>query len=167
MDAYSQIILYFIALLLRLVSAAMPENAISISIPVLGIQSSIVEFPLNGVSWDISTWETRVGHLEGTAWFHEMGNIVLGGHSEMPDLSAGIFAELDQLKIGDTILINLGIENRRYIVTSVTSTSASDLTPLYPTSGERLTLITCDTLTYNRTARTYAKRVVVTTERVS
>lgn len=165
MDAYSQAVLYFITLLLRFALTLMPEYPISISIPAMGIQSAVIEFPLNGESWDIHRWEMRVGHLQGTAWFDQPGNIVLGGHSQMPDLSAGIFAELDKLQTGDRITIHLGIEQREYIVASVSSSWANDLTPLYPTRGERLTLITCDTLTYNRTTRTYAKRVVVIAER--
>jgi LPXTG-site transpeptidase (sortase) family protein len=84
----------------------------------------------------------------------------------MPDLSDGIFAELDQLQVGDPIIVNMGVEERRYVVTGVTSIGAHDLTPLYPTSGERLTLITCDTLTYNRHIQAYTKRVVVTADRL-
>jgi LPXTG-site transpeptidase (sortase) family protein len=167
MNAYSQVIVYLIALLVRFFSASLPENPVAISIPTLGVQSIIREFPLNGVSWDIHSWERRVGHLQGTAWFGEAGNIALGGHSQMPDLSAGIFAELDQLQVGDAIIINLGAEERRYVVTGVTTSSANDLTPLYPTYDERLTLITCDTLTYNRKTQSYMRRVIVTAERNS
>lgn len=165
LDISTQVILYLIALALRFVSITMPESPIRILIPALGVQSPVVEFPLNGESWDIHPWERRVGHLQGTSGFDESGNIALGGHSQMPDLSAGIFAQLDQLQIGDSIFIDLGTEQRRYIVTSVTNTAATDLTPLYPTPDDRLTLITCDTLSYNRSTRSYARRVVVTAER--
>ena len=166
MDAYFRLFLTLITLMMHFISVLVPEDAISISIPALNIQSPIREFHLNGTSWDIDRWERGVGHLQGTAWFDAPGNIALGGHSEMPDLSRGIFAELDQLEIGDLIVIHFGLEERHYAVTSITNVAQDDLTPLYPTSSERLTLITCDTLTYNRRIHAYAKRVVVIAERL-
>src|SRR5262245_59524718 len=111
-------------------------EGVSLSIPGLQIESHIIEFPLNGSGWDIDPWESAVGHLEGTAWFDESGNIALGGHSTLPDFSAGVFIALDQVAIGETIIVRVNGEERQYSVSGITHVTPDDLSVLYPTATE-------------------------------
>jgi sortase A len=141
------------------------EPTATISIPAINVQSRVVEiyvkaFADGSVSWDTSALQSSIGHLEGTAWFGESGNTVLGGHSELSNRRASVFASLDQLQIGDVILVDYSSAQRRYSVTGKSQVETDDLSPVYPTPQEQLTLITCDTSSFVGND-TYAKRLIV------
>lgn len=133
-----------------------------IIIPDLKLVQPFVEFPLGYPSWDISPWETQLGHLEGTATFDAPGNVVLAAHSEMPDGSDGLFVGLDQLRVGAFILVKQADTLRYYRVVKIRLVPPEDLSLIYPSLDSRLTLITCDVGSYNPAEKTYGKRVVVT-----
>ncbi len=155
------------AVLLYLAPAAYAYEGVTVSIPSLNINSGIARFPLNGISWTIRPWEQGIGHLEGTGWFNEGGNIALAGHSVMPDNSPGIFAQLHLMNLGDEIVVEAGDGQRSYTVTNIVNTPINDLTVLYPTGGERLTLVTCDANSYDRQSNSYLRRIVVIAERTA
>ncbi len=136
----------------------------TIFIPSLGIYQPVVETYLDGVSWDVSQLGNNVGHLEGTAWFNRPGNIALSGHVELADGRRGIFADLEKVKIGDIIELQQDDEVRRYAVAEVSTVAPDDLTPLYPSDIEKVTLITCGG--YDFLADSYQYRVVVVAIRV-
>lgn len=136
-----------------------------ISIPVLAVNAPIIPVFLDGTSWDVTGLGRDVGHLQGTAWFDEPGNVVLSGHVELRDGNAGAFRYLEEIEAGARILVNFRGEERVYIVLETYKVEPDDLTPLYPTSDDRLTLITCGD--YNFFANSYQTRVVVVAERVS
>lgn len=160
--------LALVAILLTLTALSTPAAAVDstrLSIPVLNVDNAVAQFPLNGASWNIDPWFSGVGHLQGTGWFDQGGNIAIGGHSWMPDHTPGIFVALHTLQPGDTITVSYGGSERQYTVSSVTSVAIDDLSVLYPTSGERLTLITCDGASYDRSSNLYQRRVIVVAER--
>lgn len=162
------------ALLLVLFVAALPalaqERSGTLSIPAAGIEAPIVpiylrQFGDGSITWDTSTLNMSVGHLDGTAWFGEGGNIVLGGHSELARGQADIFYNLDQVQVGHEIIVNVNGSEIRYTVTRVYTVSLNDLTPIYPTSGETLTLITCDLRSFEASSGVYHNRIVVVAQR--
>jgi LPXTG-site transpeptidase (sortase) family protein len=137
----------------------------SIFIPAAGIFAPVIRVYLDGVSWNVDNLGTNVGHLEGTAWMGSgTGNIVLSGHVEMRDGSAGVFASIDDLNAGDLIVLTEGTEARNYAVTEVYTVAPDDLSPVYPSTTDRLTLITCDGYDFLRNA--YTERVIVVAERI-
>ncbi len=144
-------------------AAASPETRISI--PALNVDAAVGRFPLNGVSWTIDPWFTGLGHLQGTGWFDRGGNIAVGGHSYMPDRTPGIFVALHTLRPGDIVTVSYSGETRQYTVADVRSVAVNDLSVLYPVSGERLTLITCDGASYDPNSNLYHRRVIVVAER--
>lgn len=152
-------------ILTTLSAPAVASESTRISIPALNVNNAVARFPLNGVSWNIDPWFTGVGHLEGTGWFDQGGNIAIGGHSWMPDRTPGIFVALHTLKPGDTITVSHAGGDRQYTVTRVTSVPVNDLSVLYPVSGEQLTLITCDGASYDPNSNLYHRRVIVVAER--
>jgi len=160
-------LLLLVLLLIVPVTTAQAQDGPVITITALNVSSGVGVFPLNGYSWDIDPWYTGIGHLQGTAWFDTPGNIALGGHSWMPDQTPGIFVALHRLQVGDSIIVTVGGQERHYAVPSVGSVSLNDLTVLYPTSHERLTLITCDAASYDEDSNMYYRRVVVTADRIS
>jgi LPXTG-site transpeptidase (sortase) family protein len=125
----------------------------------------VIESYLSGTTWDVTDLGRYVGHLQGTAWIDRPGNIVLAGHVEMADGRQGIFANIEELAIGDPIYLAQENEERVYQVTQLFTTGPEDLTVLRPSGNERLTLITCSN--YDFFQDTYLDRVVVIAERIA
>lgn len=138
----------------------------SLFIPSAGILAPITQVYLDGTSWDVTRLGTNVGHLQGTAWLDDgPGNIVLSGHVELSDGRQGVFAGLRNLQIGQPIILTRDGEERRYMIVDIKEVEPDDLTPLYPTNFERLTLITCGN--YDFFSDEYEIRIVVIADRLS
>lgn len=144
------------------------EFDVTISIPSIEVEAPVVTlfiraFPDGQVTWDTSTITSEVGYLDGLPWFGEGGNVVLGGHSELVGREPSVFYELDEVELGDEIIVNDHDEEYVYIVTDIFEVEQYDLSILYPTNGEQLTLMTCDT--DSLVGGVYNRRVVVIAER--
>ena len=152
-----------ILLALWLLPAALAaQDAVTVTIPALHIESTLSEFRVAGSTWRISPWATGIGHLQGTGWFGNPGsNTVLAGHSQLALRRPGVFADLQTLQPGDEILVQLPDGTRRYLVAEVTNVSMYDVAVVYPSPEERLTLITCDAASYNPRDQLYQRRIVV------
>jgi LPXTG-site transpeptidase (sortase) family protein len=147
------------------ISTPQPPAPTTVFIPTVGIRTSIIEAYLDGVSWDVGQLGTNAGHLQGTAWLDRPGNVVLAGHAELADGRRGVFARVSEVNLGDPIFIRQGEDERHYIVRDVFMTTPDDLTVLYPTTDEQLTLITCDNYDFLQDA--YLQRMVVIAERIA
>jgi LPXTG-site transpeptidase (sortase) family protein len=134
-------------------------------IPNAGVNVAVVDTYLNGESWDVAQLGNNAGHLQGTAWIGKPGNIALAGHVELADGSAGIFAHLEQLAKGDDVILALGSAEQRYVVSEVKRVAPNDMTVLYPSPTDEITLITCNA--YDFLQNDYQQRVVVVAERVT
>ena len=137
----------------------------TIFIPSAGIYSDIVRVYLDGTSWDVSQLGKNIGHLQGTPWVGEPGNIVLSGHVELSDGSVGVFANLEEIHVNDFIIIQQDNQEWRYQVQSVGITEPTDLTPLFQTPENQLTLITCDRYDFFQDA--YLDRTIIIATQVS
>jgi len=154
-------------------AATLPEMlptqtpSILLTIPNANVTAPIIPIFLGeSGSWNVSQLGFNAGHLTGTAWLDQPGNIVLAGHVEMSDGSPGIFAHLDELQVGDVLFLFVSeSETRVYNVNAVRIVEPDDLSVLYPTTNDQLTLITCDD--YDFTTNTYLERLVVTSTRVT
>jgi LPXTG-site transpeptidase (sortase) family protein len=136
----------------------------SIYISRAGVVSNVIQAYLDGSSWDISQLRSNVGHLEGTAWVDQPGNVVLSGHVELSDGKPGIFAELNVIQINDLVRVQSNGKWHTYMVTEVYMTTPHNLEPLMPTPEDRLTLITCNS--YDFFTNAYLERVIVVAERM-
>lgn len=148
-------------------NALLPEipEGTSLFIPSAGIYAPIVQAYLDGSSWDVSRLGTNVGHLEGTAWFTQPGNVVLSGHVELSDGRQGVFSNLNDLQVNDIIVLNSNNQERRYVITNISSTTPDDLEPVMPTPEDRLTLITCGNYDFFQDA--YLERLIVVAAPIS
>jgi LPXTG-site transpeptidase (sortase) family protein len=144
--------------------SATPRPQATIFLPTAGITAPVIEVYLDGQSWDVKYLGQNAGHLQGTAWFGQPGNIVLAGHVEMPDGRAGIFAGVSKMNLGDPVILSLNDKQQRYSIAAINRVKPDDLSVLYPTENDRLTLITCDS--YDFLQNTYQDRVVVVADRV-
>lgn len=139
------------------------ENA-ALVIPNAGIVAPIVRVYLGETTWDVTQLGNNIGHLEGTRWIPENGNVVLSGHVELVDGRQGIFANLNELQVGDRVIITQDGEDFHYDVSSISNHEPTDLTPIYPSETNKLTLITCGT--YDFISDSYLERVVVVADQV-
>lgn len=142
-------------------AAPIPEP-LSLLIPSLAINAPVIDVYLVDGIWDVSVLGANVGHLQGTARVGEAGNVVLSGHVELRDGTKGVFGFLDQANIGDRIIVRRGNTQYQYVVTDVYVTTPDDLSPVYPTSTPRLTLITCGK--YDFFSNQYLERTIVVAE---
>lgn len=143
----------------------MPRADVELVVPAAGISAPIIQVFLDGSSWNVSQLGLNAGHLQGTAWLEAPGNIALAGHVEMRDGRQGIFANLRNLQTGDTAILTMEGVERRYEIREIRHVAPDDLSVLYPTQGERLTLITCDQFDFLQNV--YRERIVAIAERVA
>jgi LPXTG-site transpeptidase (sortase) family protein len=164
---------FFIAALLSITIAsgmlapALASDQPTITISRLNISRQIKEFPLANGTWTIDPWDKGIGHLEQTGWFDNPTNIVLAGHSVMPNGAPGVFANLNALVVGEEIVLFDGSADRRYQVNEIRIVPIEDVSVVMPTGHERLTLITCEISSYDEANQFYTRRLVVIADRVS
>ncbi|OGC45907.1 hypothetical protein A2V49_02540 [candidate division WWE3 bacterium RBG_19FT_COMBO_34_6] len=101
-----------------------------LSIPKLNIDSAKVE--TNAKTLDPST---ALGHYAGTSLPGEVGNSFIFGHSVLPWFFnpknyKTIFSTLDELEIGDEILVNFNNNKYKYIVESKEELNPKEVNPL-------------------------------------
>ena len=77
------------------------------------------------------------GHIDGTAPPNAIGNCALAGHRD------GSFAFLNDLRMGDDLILRTNSGSVRYEVQDMLVTDMRDVDLLQPTEDPRLTLITC------------------------
>jgi len=140
-------------------AAIRPAADATLFIPSVGVNAPVITAILRNSTWDVTELGTNVGYLQGTAWVSQPGNVVLSGHVEMSDGRTGVFASLDQIGIGDLVVITEEGQQHNYIVQEIFSVEPDDLSVVYPTPTDTLTLITCSD--YNFLQNTYDTRLVV------
>lgn len=143
-----------------------PADEPFLVIPSLGIRTAITTLPLDGGSWATDPDEPLPGHLQGTVWLDDVGNIVLSGHAGLSDGNLGIFHNLDTVELGDDIFLqDVGI-TKHYVVVSILSVSHHDVRPLFPTDFNQLTLLTCHELSSSTAQGNCDERLVIVADEV-
>lgn len=98
-------------------------------------------------SQTIATLQNGVVHYADTALPGQIGNTVIFGHSSdfpwSPGLYKNVFALLDQLVVGDLIVVPYTTQKFVYQVETTSVVRPSDLSVLKKTATPQLTLITC------------------------
>ena len=116
--------------------------------PAAGAALGRIDIPRLGVSAvvragsDARTLRLAVGHIPGTAYPGEAGNVGLAGHRDT------FFRKLRNIKTGDTIRIATGDGIYSYLVEETRIVNPSDVWVLDPVDHEVLTLVTCYPFTY-------------------
>jgi LPXTG-site transpeptidase (sortase) family protein len=132
---------------------------LTIKIPVLKVNTSIVGVSLKNGNWDVSWLQNKVGWLNGTAYPTWTGNSVLTAHSVYANGKSGAFSKLKDLNSGEYIFVyNLGYRYT-YQVVSNKFVQPDNITVLQHEDKAYLTLITCDT--YDEKTGTYLRRTAV------
>lgn len=124
----------------------------------------LIEIPRLGVSAPIATGDDEdtlaraVGHIPGTAYPGEPGNVGLAAHRD------GYFRPLEDIKLNDEILIKTMEGTHRYRVLWKQVVEPTEVPVLYPTDKPSLTLVTCYPFRYVGPA---PQRLIVRAQRVS
>lgn len=103
---------------------------------VLRISRLNLEAPVLDGTDDL-TLNRGVGHIEGTAYFGQNGNVGIAGHRD------GFFRGLKDIKVGDRIDLEESNRNETYVVDHLEIVDPSDVSVLRSESQAALTLVTC------------------------
>lgn len=129
-------------------------------IPAIGVDQEIVGVSQQNGTWDVAWLGDKVGYLYGTAFPTWEGNSVLTGHVYGADGLPGVFADLEDLKWGDRMIIRMGDEDYVYEVREVKIIPTSDNEFVFRHEEKAwLTLVTCKG--YDESAGVYQYRTVV------
>jgi sortase A len=112
-----------------LVNVAPPLGVLSI--PSLQLQVPVLE------GTDDLTLDRGVGHIAGTAWLSDGGNIGIAGHRD------GFFRVLKDIHVGDTIDLHSQQGSTHYLVDEIQIVPPDDVSVLEPRDKPSLTLVTC------------------------
>lgn len=147
------------AILNKNTQPAYDSTGISIEIPTLKVETSIVGVNLQNGSWDVSWLQNQIGWLNGTAYPTWDGNSVLTGHVVNADGKPGIFNKLKYLKAGEYIFVYDSGYRYTYQVVSNKTVRPNDISVLQHEERAYLTLLTCDN--YNIKSASYLNRIAV------
>ncbi len=134
-------------------------TSLTIQIPVLKVNASIVGVEAKQGNWDVSWLQDQVGWLNGTAYPTWKGNSVLTAHVVNADGKPGVFSKLKSLGVGEYIFVYSAGYRYTYKVVSNAVVQPNDASVMKHEDKSFLTLITCDT--YDEKTGTYLHRVVI------
>ncbi len=106
------------------------------AIAVLRIPTIDLEVAVLSGTDDV-TLNRAVGHIEGTAWPGQTGNVGLAGHRD------GFFRGLKDVGPGDPIELLTATTTESWIVDEIRIISPEEVEVLQPTEAPTLTLVTC------------------------
>lgn len=110
-----------------------------VSIPRIGVHTDVIEAGFSFGEWDVPRYGAAhywpVSAYPGTG-----GNTIIAGHVGYRDT---IFNYLPNVQVGDDVFVNVGGQDRRYIVREVLTLVPQDTWVMGQTDSEVLTLITC------------------------
>jgi LPXTG-site transpeptidase (sortase) family protein len=132
---------------------------VSIHIPTIGVNTSVVGIPLGEDGWDVTWLWNQVGYLDGTAFPGWSGNSVLTSHVYLPNGLPGPFVNLKQLRWGDRIIIESFGVHYLYEVRETALTDPYDHDFMRHEEDSWVTLVTCQG--YDERSDSYRWRRVV------
>ena len=138
-------------------AAAKPKERIQI--PSIGLDLQVVVARFSRGTWNFNRILRQAAYLDKRPQPGQGSNAVIAAHFELAQRRPGPFNKLGAVKPNDEVIVTHKGIQYRYVVQSVYQVDPSDLSPIYQTDGEVLTLITCDD--FNDKTRTYDKRLIV------
>ena len=108
---------------------------------ILRIAKLHLEVPVLEGTDDL-TLNRGVGHIRGTAFPGQQGNIGIAGHRD------SFFRELREISRGDTIELATPASSRFYVVDQIAITTPDNVSTLEPGPKPSLTLVTCYPFNY-------------------
>lgn len=117
------------------------EDKLKNVIGLITIDKIDVKLPIKNYFNEDEVWSS-VGHIPGSANPGELGNCIIAGHRART--KGRLFNRLDELELGDLIIITYNSNNLQYKVTEIKIVEPTDVSVLNSNNNEHiLTLITC------------------------
>ncbi len=135
----------------------LPPNRLVI--PVLGVDSEVVQAPVVGDTWSVEQLIMEIGHLEYTGFPGAPGNMGLAGHITLSRGGFGPFRDLAKLDRGDLVVVYTDTHQYTYIIDRVTTVKIDNTEVLEWRSVPTITLITCQN--WNPQLGHYTDRTIV------
>jgi len=128
----------------REAKASQAGLGVHLTIPSLGVSAAVMGVPLGRNGWDVTWLGQSVGWLEGSAFPSRRGNTVLVGHVWNADNLPGVFYNLQRLRYGDRLYLQVGDARRTYAVTENRLLAPGEVRRAFShTKKDVLTLLTC------------------------
>ena len=136
------------------------QDSLRLEIPRLGINAAVVSVPLANGIWDVSWLADQIGWLDGTAFPTLGGNSVLTAHVYDSNGLPGPFVNLDQMRVGDRIIVHAFDEAFVYEVRLIQQVKPDAIKSILKHEQTPwITLVTCRG--YDEATDSYRYRVVV------
>jgi len=132
---------------------------VRIAIPALFVDTEVKYVPYDGFSWMISGLREEVAWMGNTSWPGLGGNTSLAGHITVAGMGDGPFRHLDELPVGEWVILYTEKNMYSYNVREILVTDDGDMSVTLPTTNPQITLITC--VDWDQEVKTYLNRLVV------
>jgi sortase A len=135
-------------------------SAISrIVIPALMLDTVVKYVPFDGTTWMITGLRQEIAWMGDTSWPGLGGNTGLAGHVTVAGMGDGPFRHLEELPVGELVLLYTEHNIYTYQVRESFITDEGDMTVIAPTDDAQITLITC--VDWDEDNHIYLNRLVV------
>ncbi len=137
-----------------------------LSIPELGVSSTVLGVPKSTSGWNVRWLGNYIGWLSGTAFPTWKGNSVLTGHIYNNTGDPGVFINLDKLSWGDQIIITAWGQDHIYEVREKVYVKPDDVASVMQHEEQDwLTLLTC--YGYDESTGEFTLRLMVRAVRIN
>jgi LPXTG-site transpeptidase (sortase) family protein len=135
------------------------SNITRIVIPILNLDTVVKYVPYDGFTWLITGLQQEVAWMGNTSWPGLGSNTGLAGHVTVAGMGDGPFRHLDELPVGELVLIYTEQNIYTYKVRESIVTDDGDMSVTLPSENPQISMITC--MDWDQDTRTYLHRLVV------
>jgi LPXTG-site transpeptidase (sortase) family protein len=130
-----------------------------IVIPALLLDTEVKYVPYDGYTWLINGLRQEIAWMGNTSWPGLGSNTGLAGHVTVAGMGDGPFRHLDELPMGEVIILYTEHNIYTYQVRERKITYDGDMSVIEPTENSQISLITC--IDWDDATKTYLNRLVV------
>jgi len=132
---------------------------VRIVIPAMLVDTEVKYVPYDGYTWLINGLRQEIAWMGNTSWPGLGGNTGLAGHVTVVGMGDGPFRHLDELPVGELVLLYTERNMYTYQVRESRITDDGDMSVTLPTDNPQISLITC--VNWDDNTRSYLNRLVV------
>ena len=132
---------------------------VRIVIPALFVDTVVKYVPFDGFTWLIAGLRDEVAWMGNTSWPGLGSNTALAGHVTVAGWGDGPFRYLEELPVGEVILLYTEHNIYTYHVRETRITDSEDLSVTAATENSQVTLITC--VDWDDDTESYLNRLIV------
>ncbi|HEX6288538.1 MAG TPA: sortase [Herpetosiphonaceae bacterium] len=110
---------------------------VRVQVPAMELDSKVVEVFVQNGAWQVADYAVGYHHGTGVVGY---GNMVMAGHK---GLRGSVFARLEQLKVGDEVIVEAAGQRFQYRVRTTGSVWPHQVDVMFPTEKPQLTMLTC------------------------